>query len=240
MKTDVQAVVDALAVIADSDDVTVMHAVDQDRESALQTWSILHGYIGHKQPSIQNPGRPTWQELKDEDCMGRRIWAMVDDGTDLYVIEGQPGSHRSFYVVHRDDARQPNGKHDGPDNVVCGPFPTLDGARACGLRPRRRHLRPMRTDMLKLYFVAYYSEGENLDLFVWAATPRQAVKLWREHYGALDVEGPDHVFEVPPTAPPKPTVLRWHKDINPVDFETETLADVILEARANNPELSEG
>lgn len=130
----------ALKLIADSDDVTVMQAVDQDRESALQTWSILQGYIGHKQPSIFGPPqRAEWKEIKDEDCQDRRMWAVVDDGTDLYVIEEAPAM---YYVILRWDARQPNA--DGysnekgewcwnPDTTISGPFPTLDGARAAYL-----------------------------------------------------------------------------------------------------------
>lgn len=140
MQTDVKAVAAALKLIADSSDETVMAAVDRDRQNALQVWSILNGYIGHTAPSIFKRGEPpTWKEIKDEDCQGRRLWAVVDDRTDLYVIEQEPDV---FYVILRWDARQPNA--DGysnekgewcwnPDTVVSGPFPTLDGAHAAYL-----------------------------------------------------------------------------------------------------------
>jgi hypothetical protein len=91
----------------------------------------------------QGHATPKWSEITynngPEDCLDRRMWAMVDDGTDLYVIEQEPDV---FYVVRRDDARQPNadGYRDDqgewrwhPDETVSGPFPTLDGARVAYL-----------------------------------------------------------------------------------------------------------
>lgn len=90
--------------------------------------------------------------------------------------------------------------------------------------------------MLKLYYVDYTDDdGDGFELFVWAATPRQAAQLWREYFDDMNFradEGPDCVYEVPLNAPPKPAALSWHREINPVDFETETLVAAIMDARA--------
>jgi hypothetical protein len=69
---------------------------------------------------------------------------------------------------------------------------------------------------MKLLFIACAEgyNGDNGDLFVWANTKLEAVKLWRKHYELDQGDKPDRVFEVPlGHQQPDPHVLSWHKDI---------------------------
>jgi hypothetical protein len=50
---------------------------------------------------------------------------------------------------------------------------------------------------LALYFVAHTNDdGDNLDLFVWAVTPRACIGHWRVYYRAGD-ELPTIIYRVP-------------------------------------------
>lgn len=66
----------------------------------------------------------------------------------------------------------------------------------------------------------YDEDGHvSLDLYVWAKTPSEAVKLWGEHYGygedgmipgRLGIDAPVRVFEVPIMQPDtSSTVVKW-------------------------------
>lgn len=73
--------------------------------------------------------------------------------------------------------------------------------------------------MMKLYFIAAVSQDDithNMDLFVWAKHPVQAVALWQDHYEIEDKQvQPDKVFIVPCDRPDgqQAGVLRWHVDV---------------------------
>lgn len=97
-----------------------------------------------------------WTLIDDQDNNDRKLWAMVDDGTDLYVIETFDGR---FDLIEREDARQPNMGYvttpPGPasgwipafdDRPGPGPFDTLDEAREAYLEWTAKLKRPRYID----------------------------------------------------------------------------------------------
>lgn len=75
---------------------------------------------------------------------------------------------------------------------------------------------------MKLFFIsADEDNGDNWDLFVWAHTDVEAMKLWAQHYGFTDKQQKDAitaVFRVPTTAPEQPQALPWHVGILKAEF----------------------
>lgn len=72
---------------------------------------------------------------------------------------------------------------------------------------------------MKLFFIAAVSQDDlehNLDLFVWARHPMQAVALWQEYYEIEDtLVQPDKIFIVPCDRPDgqQAEALRWGVDV---------------------------
>lgn len=82
--------------------------------------------------------------------------------------------------------------------------------------------------MTALFFVSCTANtGESLDWFIEAASPEQALTLWREQVEKADIGKPEGkliVFTVP--APiGQPRALRWHhhSGIDPVHTSIETM-----------------
>lgn len=66
--------------------------------------------------------------------------------------------------------------------------------------------------MLKLYFVKAGDEMNNMDAFVWATDPQDALREWlASEFG--DIECVDRIWEVPTLPPSKSAMVEWPEPV---------------------------
>jgi hypothetical protein len=139
---------------------------------------------------------PVWTLIDDQDNNERKLWAMVDDGTDLYVIETADGR---FDLIERVDAREPNAGYivtpPGPasgwlpyvdDRPGPGPFETLEEARVAYLAVTAR-MRSARRDSSNPWLLHELTDDTpDLD---WVELPDGSKYTVERYLAKLRVEG---------------------------------------------------
>lgn len=67
---------------------------------------------------------------------------------------------------------------------------------------------------MKLYFITNDNiDGDNIDAFVWATSPTEAVQLYLPMFEQSKLSEEAQVFEVPIIPEPEPRALEWHTDV---------------------------